>query len=120
MFSLIIQFVISCIFLILSGYFLTKFAEKIAVQIKVGKTFFGMFVLAGVTSLPELSVDIEALKLNSPNLAVGDLFGSCLFNLMILAIADLFHRKPEGLFTYSSRYHAIVAIVSINIVSIAA
>jgi cation:H+ antiporter len=77
-----------------------------------------MFILAAVTSLPELSVDLEALRLNSPNLAVGDLFGSCLFNLMILAIADLIHKRSEGLFSYSSKYHAIAAIVSINIVTI--
>lgn len=37
---------------------------------------------------------------------------------MILAIADLIHRKPQGLFNYSSRFNAIAGIVSINMVAI--
>jgi cation:H+ antiporter len=51
------------------------------------------FFLAGSTSLPELTIDLNAIWLGLPDLACGDLIGSNLFNLLILAIVDLAHRS---------------------------
>jgi len=37
-------------------------------------------------------VDISAVRQGMPDLAFGDLFGSSLMNLLILAVLDLAHR----------------------------
>lgn len=62
----------------------------------LGHTFVGSLFLAFATSLPELVVSIQAIrKVNSVNLAVGNIFGSNLFNLLIICISDFFYfSKP--------------------------
>ncbi|HEY9715280.1 MAG TPA: hypothetical protein V6C72_17545, partial [Chroococcales cyanobacterium] len=51
-------------------------------------------LLATVTSLPELITSISSVTLHSlPDMAVGGLLGSCMFNMMVIAFLDLFSRK---------------------------
>ena len=50
-----------------------------------------MLALAFVTSLPEVSTSIAALRQNAPDLAVSNLFGSNSFNILVLAVADFFY-----------------------------
>lgn len=54
-------------------------------------------LLASATSLPELTTDLVAVRLGAPDLAVGDLFGSSMANMLILAIIDLVWRKKQVL-----------------------
>ena len=49
----------------------------------------GAILVSAATSLPELVTDIYAVRAGQVNLAVGDLFGSCMGNVLILALADL-------------------------------
>src|SRR5579883_169516 len=49
----------------------------------------GWVLLAGATSLPEFAIDTAAVKIHAPNLACGDLFGSSLTNMAILALLVL-------------------------------
>ena len=55
----------------------------------------GAILLAAATSLPELAIDASAVLQGAPNLAVGDLFGSSMANLLVLAIADQVTRQPR-------------------------
>lgn len=49
--------------------------------------------MAAATSLPEIATDIFAVRQGHRNLAVGDLFGSSMANMLILAGADLATRQ---------------------------
>jgi cation:H+ antiporter len=51
-----------------------------------------MLLLAGATSLPELATDVSASLAGAPDLAVGDLFGSSMANMAILALILLLYR----------------------------
>jgi len=75
-----------------AGTFLAKSADQIAEITRLGRLLVGSVLLAAATSLPELTVDISAVRQGMPDLAVGDLFGSSLMNLLILAVLDLAHR----------------------------
>ncbi len=57
--------------------------------------FIGGLVLAAVTSLPEFITSIASTVVyNQPGLAFGNIFGSNMFNLVILAVMDIiFARK---------------------------
>jgi len=78
-----------------SGGFLTHLGDRISTRSRLGHHVMGTFFLAAVTSLPELSAGLAAAGINRlPDIAVGEILGSCVFNLAILGAADLFSRRP--------------------------
>lgn len=116
----ITQFGISAVVIIIAGTYLSKFADEIAERTGFGRLLIGSVLLAGATSLPELSVDIAAVRTGMADLAVGDLMGSCLFNLLILAILDLsWHSRGKMLSRQAAR-HALSGNVSSALLAIAA
>jgi cation:H+ antiporter len=57
----------------------------------LGDGFVGILLIAGVTSLPELVAMIAAVRFRAYDMAVGNLFGSNVFNMFTLALADLLY-----------------------------
>jgi cation:H+ antiporter len=53
--------------------------------------FVGTLLVALATTLPELTVTVAAVRLGALDMAIGNLVGSNLFNLAILAIDDAFY-----------------------------
>ncbi|MEO1763761.1 MAG: sodium:calcium antiporter [Cyanobacteria bacterium J06629_18] len=84
--------VIICIALVIAvSSKLSQSADMVAEKSGWGRNWVGAILLAGSTSLPELATGISAVNyLDAPDLAAGGIFGSCLFNLMILAILDIY------------------------------
>jgi cation:H+ antiporter len=70
------------------------------------------------TSLPEVVVSTAAVKMGAINLAVGNLFGSNIFNLLILGIDDLFFVKGP-LLSFVNQNHAISGLSAIAMTSVA-
>jgi cation:H+ antiporter len=82
-------FVASGALVVLAGIALARHADAIAEATGLGRLWIGVVLLAGATSLPELATDIVAVRLGAADLAVGDLFGSSMANMLILAVIDL-------------------------------
>jgi len=78
---------------------LVRLSGEIAVITGLGNTFIGTTLLAFVTSLPELVTTIAAIKIGADDMAVGNLFGSNLFNMFALGFVDLFY--IEGRFLHA-------------------
>jgi len=78
-----------------AGVRLAKDGDTIAEGTGLGGMWVGAILVAAATSLPELLTDVNAVLQDNASLAVGDLFGSCMANMLILAIADLLTRKPR-------------------------
>ena len=116
----LLQFVGAAVVIIFAGTFLTRAADKIAEQTGWGRLLVGSLFLAGATSLPELSVDVNAIRQGMPNLAVGDLAGSSLFNLLILAVLDLSHRSRRRMFSHPAAAHALSATMTSTLYVLAA
>lgn len=77
-----------------AGYFLSLFAEIVAEKTKMGRSIAGIVLLATVTSLPELTSGISAVtNTNHIDLAIGDVLGSCAFNLSLIFLIDVFYRN---------------------------
>jgi cation:H+ antiporter len=73
-----------------AGWALVGAAEVIAVRTGLGRAFLGMILVATITSLPELSTGVSAVAIaKSPDIAVGDIVGSCVFNLLLFTLADI-------------------------------
>lgn len=114
------QFVLLAAGVALAGVVLARAADAIAEATRLGRLLVGSLLLAGATSLPELSVNLAAVREGLPDLAVGDLCGACLMNLLVLAVLDLFHRAPHGMLSRESAAHALSATLGIALAAIAA
>ncbi|MEW6239208.1 MAG: sodium:calcium antiporter [Chloroflexota bacterium] len=81
-----------------AGYYLSKYGDVIAEKTGFGRAWIGAILIAGVTSLPELASGVSAVVwLDAPNLAAGAVLGSCLFNLMLIAVMDLAYQPGRVL-----------------------
>jgi len=83
-----------CIVIILfAGTKLARYGDAIAEKTGLGRIWIGLVLLAVITSMPELVTAVSSAALvKLPDLALGTLFGSCLFNLSILALLDVLSR----------------------------
>lgn len=104
-----------------AGYWLSRFGDVIAERTGLSGSWIGMVLLATVTSLPELVSGLSSVTIvGSADLAVGDVLGSCLFNLLLLAIVDLAYR-PHAMFARASAGHVLsigFAIVMLGVVGL--
>lgn len=69
---------------------LSFYADIIGKQTKLGGLWIGSILLAAATSLPELATSISAALINAPDIAIGNVFGSNIFNILNLAIIEPF------------------------------
>jgi cation:H+ antiporter len=109
----IIQFLVSSTVVVIAAVVLTRCADRFARLTGLGHLIVGIVFLAAATSLPEFSVNWSIIRLGFSNMAVGGLIGSSLFNLAILAIADLLHKQRRVAFSRKSVEHALSGMVSI-------
>ncbi len=85
----IVLFVVSAVMIVVSGIRLPVVGKDLAARMGIGETATGLFVLAIVTSLPELSVTITAmLKEGAPDIALGNVIGSNNFNATAIAFIE--------------------------------
>lgn len=92
-----------------AGARLSRYGDVIAEKTGLGRNWVGLVLLASVTSLPELVTGLSAVTIaRVPDIAVGDVLGSCVFNLAILVVVDFLHRE-ESIYTRASRGHILSA-----------
>jgi cation:H+ antiporter len=89
-----IGFGIASLVVIIAGRFLAASADTIAELSGISASFIGVLLVSIVTTLPEGSVTIAAAFRKSYGIAIGNVYGSCAFNVFIITIADLFNRTP--------------------------
>lgn len=114
----ILQFTIASAIIVVAAIILTRFADAFAKLSGLGHLVVGSVLLAAATSLPELSVNWAIVRLEIPNMAIGGLVGSSLFNLGILAVADLSHKARGVTFSRKSVENALPGVVSIGMTAI--
>lgn len=90
-----LQFLLSSALIVYAATQLAKYGDVIALRTRMGGMFVGILLLAGATSLPELLTTISSIRQGVPNLAAGNLLGSNMFNMFMLAILDLLHRRER-------------------------
>jgi cation:H+ antiporter len=112
------RYVAAAAVVLIAGALLPFVAKGIAVEMGWHQSFVGTLFVAFVTSLPELVVTVAALQLGAVDMAIGNLFGSNLFNIAILAIDDIFF-LPGPLFDSVSGIHAISAFSAIMMTGVA-
>jgi len=114
-----LEFLVLAAVVALAGTYLARSADQIAEITRLGRLLIGSVLLAAATSLPELTVDLSAVRIGIPDLAVGDLFGSSLMNLLILAALDLVHRSGGKMLSREAAAHSLSATLSIALTALA-
>jgi len=114
----IIIFLLSAAVLVRAGSSLAGYADQIAERMRMSRLFVGTLMLAFATSLPEVVAEVTAAQAGAPDLAVGDLFGSSMANMAILAVIDLLYRGR--VWPSVELGHARVAAVAIALTAIVA
>ena len=118
--ALWVQLLITAGLILFASNFLAKSADVIALRTGLGRSFIGVVLLATATSLPELGTGVSAITLvDAPDLAVGDAYGSNLFNLFIIGILDLFWRsKGTPILNSVSTTSVTIGALGIGVISI--
>lgn len=91
--NLAARYTVAALFVVTAGILLPHIAAHIATQMGWTQSFVGTLFAALATSLPELVVTIAAVRIGAVDMAIGDLLGSNMFNILILAIDDIFYAK---------------------------
>ena len=114
-----IQLIVAAAVILFTSKYLAKSADNIATKTGLGRSFVGVVLLATATSLPELGTGINAVsRLDAPDLAAGDVFGSNIFNLLIVVVLDAYWRNRSFLGSvYKSTW--IIASLSISLIVLA-
>ena len=116
---LLIKFMICSGLIVLCGVNLSRYGDMIAEKTGLGRAWIGLVLMASVTSLPELVTGLSSVTIASaPDIAVGDVMGSCIFNLSIIALLDIIH-GPQPIFSKAEHGHTLSAGFGLILIGIA-
>ncbi|TET26039.1 MAG: sodium:calcium antiporter [Dehalococcoidia bacterium] len=115
-----LEFLICVAIILFAGTKLARYGDAIAEKTGLGRIWIGLVLVAAITTMPELVTGVSSAALvKLPDLALGTLLGSCLFNLTILALLDILHR-PSPVLSQASPRHIASAGMGILLIAIAA
>jgi cation:H+ antiporter len=102
-------YVLAGLIVLAAGAWLPFVGDRMAETMGWHKSFVGTLFIAFATSVPELTVTIAALRIGALDMAIGNVLGSNLFDILIVALDDLFFLKGPIL-GYVSPMHVISVI----------
>ena len=99
-----IFFLVLAFFTMFFSIKLSFYGDALSKQTKIGSALIGGLLIASITSLPELVTSISAVLINNPSLSFGDILGSDMFNLFVLAIYNIWFFKKDVFKNVNSKY----------------
>jgi len=105
-----------CLLIIGGGIVLSILGSRMALPVEQGgfgleASLIGTLFLAISTSLPELVISIASVRMGFLEMAVGNVLGSNLFNLLIVFAADVAMRGGSLLNQASSKHWSSVGLI---------
>jgi cation:H+ antiporter len=115
----ILVFLVSAAFVIAAGIGLARYGDDLAESTGWGKLWVGTLLVGIATSLPEVTVNISAVWLeDSPNLALGNIFGADMMNVFVLGCVALAF-GVGNLFGGQGRDTELLILVGLGLVALA-
>lgn len=109
--SALMGYVSASVVIVGSGIWLPFLGVELARLMGWSNSFVGTLFVAVATSVPELATTIGALRIGAVDLAIGNLLGSNLFDVLILALDDVAY-QPGALYEKVSTLHTISALTA--------
>jgi cation:H+ antiporter len=116
--EVITKYCLNAVFVVVAATILPWVGKALAESTGLGQTFVGNIFIALSTSLPEVVVSVAAIRIDAVDMAIGNLFGSNIFNILILAIDDFFFVKGPIL-SHVGQGHIVSALSAIAMTTIA-
>lgn len=114
-----LSFIFCSMLIVFCGTNLSRYGDIIAEKTGLGRAWIGLVLMAGVTSLPELITGISSVAIaDTPDIALGDVLGSCVFNLSIIALMDVLH-GPGPIFSKAEHSHNLTAGFGVILIGLA-
>lgn len=105
-------YLVAAVAVVAAGILLPGAALGIAEAMGWSNTFVGTLFLAAATSLPEMVVTLSAVRIGALDMAIANLLGSNLFNMMVLAVDDFAY--PKGpLLSHVSAGHSFTVLTAL-------
>lgn len=109
-----LQFAVCLAAIGLAGPVMTRSGRTIAAHTGMPLSWIGLVLLATATSLPELFTGLSAVTVaQAPDIAMGDALGSCIFNLVMLALLDALCRDHPVFWRRVDQGHILTAAFGI-------
>lgn len=95
-----------------AGFVLSMTGEALAGQTGLGTSFVGFLFVGISTSLPELSTISSAIRMKRHEMAVGDILGSNVFNLLLIFLTDIIY-TGEPVLNHVGRFEVVASLLAI-------
>lgn len=105
------RFTLAALVVLAAGSWLPEAADRLATGMGWSRSFVGTVFMSVVTTLPEMAVTLGALRIGALDMAIGNLLGSNLFNVTILAVDDVFYVRGP-LLAIAAPVHAGTALTA--------
>ncbi|MDX2205297.1 MAG: sodium:calcium antiporter [Hyphomicrobiaceae bacterium] len=103
--------------LLVAGFVLSRGGDVISKQTGLDSGMIG-FVLVGIsTSLPEVSSVVGAMRQKNYELAIGDIFGTNMFDIALIPIADIIYRKG-AILKEAGPFETVAALLGILLTAV--
>jgi cation:H+ antiporter len=112
-----LTFALAGVVIVVAGVWLGSIADRIATETGLGRSFVGAFFLGVSTSLPEIAASLAAVRMGAIDLAIGNVLGSNLFNVTLLAVYDVFD-GPQNLWASLSTANALALVIAIMMTAV--
>jgi cation:H+ antiporter len=103
---------LAALLILVAGFALSVTAEAVAEKTGLSSGIVGFVLVGAATSLPEVSSVVAAVRLRRYQLAIGDIFGTNLFNILLLLLADVVYQNGPVL-SKAGQFEAIGALLTV-------
>ncbi len=107
----------ACIIFV-GGFSLSMTGDALAQQTGLGQSFVGFLLVGLSTSMPELSTITAAIRLKRYEMAIGDILGSNVFNLLLIFLTDVVYTGEGTVLDHGGRFEFFAALLGILMTAI--
>lgn len=113
-------FILSAISIVAMGIWLSSIGDRLSATTGLSVSFVGNLFLAISTSLPEIATSLTAIRLGAIDLAIGNVLGSNLFNILLFFVYDLADGRSNfwASLTNANAFAAVMTMMMTGVVII--